>query len=176
MDIDKLYEEFNKKVQEQVEGSFFKKRDGSRYTLFTREEIPNEIDNSNPETFIPFLRDLDYPYIEQEWNRLCRTYGIENKDVFSKYVNQMRLPAYKKFGFADSKIETTDKKLKGYMFDSLVFRFKEYQLRAFQIEVMDYKYNHNTNEQEARNKIRDRHNRDLMRFIQILDEAIGDHD
>jgi peptidoglycan hydrolase CwlO-like protein len=29
---------------------------------------------------------------------------------------------------------------------------------------------------EAQEKVRDRHNRDLMRFIQILDEAIGEHD
>ena len=29
---------------------------------------------------------------------------------------------------------------------------------------------------EAEMRIRDRHNRDLLRFIQILDEAIGEHD
>jgi hypothetical protein len=29
---------------------------------------------------------------------------------------------------------------------------------------------------EARQRVKDRHNRDLMRFIQILDEAIGEHD
>lgn len=65
---------------------------------------------------------------------------------------------------------------KGFMFDSLVYRFKDYQARAFMAEVNDYKYNYNTSEMEARQKIKDRHNRDLMRFIQILDEAIGEHD
>jgi hypothetical protein len=29
---------------------------------------------------------------------------------------------------------------------------------------------------EAEEKVKDRYNRDLMRFIQILDEAIGEHD
>jgi hypothetical protein len=42
--------------------------------------------------------------------------------------------------------------------------------------VAEYKYKHMTGEAEARQHVRDRHNRDLMRFIQILDEAIGEHD
>ena len=66
--------------------------------------------------------------------------------------------------------------MKGFMFDSLVFRFKEYQAKAFFAEVAEYQYNHRVSEPEARIKIRDRHNRDLMRFINILDEAIGEHD
>ena len=65
---------------------------------------------------------------------------------------------------------------KGFMYDSLVYRFKDYQSRAFQAEVIDYKYRRNCSEIEARQHIKDRHNRDLMRFIQILDEAIGEHD
>lgn len=65
---------------------------------------------------------------------------------------------------------------KGFAFDSLVFRFKEYQAKAFQSEVNDFKYNHNTSELEARKRVSDRHNRDLMRFIQILDSVIGEHD
>ena len=65
---------------------------------------------------------------------------------------------------------------KGYMIDSLVYRFKDYQARAFQTEVNDYKYKHNTNEIEARQYIQDRHNRDLIRFIDILNEAIWEHD
>ena len=73
-------------------------------------------------------------------------------------------------------LEEYNKELKGYMFDSLVYRFKNYQSKAFQSEVNDYKYQHNSSEEEAREKIQNRHKRDLMRFIQILDEAIGEHD
>lgn len=65
---------------------------------------------------------------------------------------------------------------RGFAYDSLIYRFKDYQSRAFQAEVIDYKYHNNCSEIEARNKIQDRHNRDLMRFIQILDEVIGEHD
>lgn len=65
---------------------------------------------------------------------------------------------------------------KGYMYDSLIYRFKDYQARAFQMEVIDYKNRRNCSEIEARRIVKDRHDRDLMRFIQILDEAIGEHD
>ena len=65
--------------------------------------------------------------------------------------------------------------VRSYAFDSLVYRFKDYQARAFQSEVNDYKYENCCNEAEARNKIKNRHNRDLMRFIEILDSIIGEH-
>ena len=69
-----------------------------------------------------------------------------------------------------------DLHLKGYMFDSLVYRFKDYQARAFQMEVIDLKFQRNLSETEARNIVKNRHERDLMRFIEILNEAIGEHD
>ena len=65
---------------------------------------------------------------------------------------------------------------RGFAFDSLVYRFKDYQARAFQAEVIDYKYKHNASEIDARMKVRERHDRDLIRFIQILDSVIGEHD
>ena len=66
--------------------------------------------------------------------------------------------------------------LKGYMFDSLVYRFKDYQAKAFQVEVNDLKFQRNLPEIDARQIVKNRHERDLMRFIKILNEAIGEHD
>ena len=63
----------------------------------------------------------------------------------------------------------------GYAFDSLVYRFKDYQARAFRAEVLQMKHDKNMTELEATQKVQDRHDRDLMRFIQILDEVIGEH-
>ena len=65
---------------------------------------------------------------------------------------------------------------KGFAFDSLIYRFKDYQNRAFETEVNDYKYKHRCSQMEARDRVRTMHNRDLMRFIQILDSVIGEHD
>ena len=69
-----------------------------------------------------------------------------------------------------------DKHTKGYMFDSLVYRFKDYQSRAFNYEVTQIRMRENLSQLVAEEEVRDRHNRDLMRFIQILDDAIGEHD
>ena len=65
---------------------------------------------------------------------------------------------------------------RGFAFDSLVYRFKDALSRAYQTEVNDYKYKSNKSENEARIVIRDRHDREIMRFIQILDSVIGEHD
>lgn len=65
---------------------------------------------------------------------------------------------------------------RGFAYDSLIYRFKDYQSRAFQAEVIDYKYCRNCSEIEAREKVKNRHDRDLMRFIEILNEVIGEHD
>ena len=69
-----------------------------------------------------------------------------------------------------------DKHTKGYMFDSLVYRFKDYQARAFNYEVLKIRQSHGLSQIEAEEKIKNMYNRDLMRFIQILVEAIGEHD
>lgn len=74
------------------------------------------------------------------------------------------------------KFEQNDKHLKGYMFDSLVYRYKDVQSKAFMHEVAMLKSERGFSQFEAEMRIRDRHNRDLLRFIQILEEAIGEHD
>ena len=60
-----------------------------------------------------------------------------------------------------------DKHLNGYMFDSLVYR---YQLARQELAKYISYYNGNRPlEQENRNA-----NRDIMRFVQILDELVGE--
>ena len=65
--------------------------------------------------------------------------------------------------------------MRGYMYDSLVFRYKDYQSRAYPTDVQEEKYRHNLSEIEARIRVQDRHNRDLMRFIDILNKVMGEH-
>jgi hypothetical protein len=60
------------------------------------------------------------------------------------------------------------KHLKGYMFDSLVYR---YQLALYKAILYDHK-----GEDIRPEDFKRIYNRDLMRFIEILDEAIGEHD
>ena len=58
------------------------------------------------------------------------------------------------------------KHLKGYMFDSLVYRYKQALTEAYLYKSWWERTEYNEKAM----------NRDLMRFIQILDEAIGEHD
>lgn len=61
-----------------------------------------------------------------------------------------------------------EKHLKGYMYDSLVYR---YQLARFTQADLEAQ-----NDCTSIKKERKYAQRDIMRFIQILDEAIGGHD
>lgn len=75
-------------------------------------------------------------------------------------------------------IKDYDKHLKGYMYDSLIYR---YQLALEQrVEVLARQYIQSgkfNNKNEAEAFVRQHENkRDLMAFIRILDEAIGEHD
>ena len=63
----------------------------------------------------------------------------------------------------------------GYAFDSLIYRFKDYQSKLFPFEVQEMKVTRQMDEWSARERVKSRHDRDLMRFIQILDEVIGEH-
>ena len=65
--------------------------------------------------------------------------------------------------------------MRGYAFDSLIYRFKSYQDKLFPFEVQEIKVTRNMDEWSARERVKSRHDRDLMRFIQILDEVIGEH-
>ena len=66
------------------------------------------------------------------------------------------------------------KHLKGYIFDSLVYRYKIVREKLADLEYeQDGKLG---NDYVPLYMYRDRAKRDIMRFIEILDEAIGEHD
>ena len=117
---------------------YFKDRNNNDYTKYTKEEIRDKIDPFKPETFIPFLKDMNYPYFECEWgNTLSKSYkstgGI--KTVIGRYIAKMRLNDYKNFTFEDSQYhkELQEFSLKAYglSFDEkkrLVFVFDNEEL------------------------------------------------
>ena len=68
------------------------------------------------------------------------------------------------------KIEIIDKKhLNGYIYDSLVYRYIRAREKQAEFEYIYGKTSERTS-------CDTRANRDIVRFCQILDEAIGDHD
>ena len=67
------------------------------------------------------------------------------------------------------------KELKGYQYDSLVYRY----IRARE-QMAEYEYLRDTESNVSNHTgwaiYRQRANHDIMRFVQILDEAIGEHE
>lgn len=163
--------------------NYFKCRDGALYTERSKDYIAGNINVYDYEAVCAWLKNLDYPFIYDIWMNLVRSFGDNAKIVLNKYVATMNLPSYKPLSWKDTqdlnkKYEDQNSyfsKAKEYGFDSLVYRFKDYQSRAFMAEVEDYKYKHSCSTSEARSKIANRHNRDLMKFISILNDMIGEH-
>ena len=81
---------------------YYKKRDGSYYLKKTKQEILKSIDINDLNTFLPYLKDMDYPYIEKEWNFKVKRYGEEDGNIFGRYIATMRFCVYRKFTYKDS--------------------------------------------------------------------------
>ena len=70
------------------------------------------------------------------------------------------------------KIDTIDeKKLKGYQYDSLVYRY----IRARE-QMAECEYTKDSRHQYDKAYYRLQANRDIMRFCEILNEAMGEHE
>lgn len=83
--------------------TYYRKRNNSFYTNETKIEILSKIDYDNPETFLPYLEKLDYPYLKEEWARKVK-HGREHNytNIFGRYIALMRLKGYRDFSFQDS--------------------------------------------------------------------------
>lgn len=64
---------------------------------------------------------------------------------------------------------------KGYMYDSLCYRYQLARYKACEADAIDLTITKGLPKREAEAEARKNYNRDVMRFCQILDEAIGEH-
>lgn len=72
--------------------------------------------------------------------------------------------------------EEREKHTKGYIYDSLCYRYQLARYKAMKEDIEMYINSKGYSKREAENAARDLYERDCMRFYQILDEAIGEHD
>lgn len=72
--------------------------------------------------------------------------------------------------------KNNEKHLKGYIYDSLVYRYQLALYKATEIDARDLMIKRNLSRQEAEAQAHVNFNQSLIRFCQILDEAIGEHD
>lgn len=73
------------------------------------------------------------------------------------------------------KEEKNEKRAKGYGYDSLVFRFKEARYKQAELEAIEDRKN-GKDLYTAKERADKRAERDFMRFCQILDDLLGEHD
>jgi len=75
------------------------------------------------------------------------------------------------------KTEEDEKKLKGYQYDSLIYRYIRAREQMAEYEYLrDVQSNAHNNLCKEWMYYHDQAKRDIMRFISILDEAIGEHE
>lgn len=67
------------------------------------------------------------------------------------------------------------KKCKSYMYDSLCYRYQLARYKACEADAMDLVMTKGISKREAEAKARKAYERDCLRFYQILDEAMGEH-
>ena len=65
------------------------------------------VDNWNPETFTPILKEVDVPYIPEEWNKLLESYGQDRRKVtgmtiLGRYLSKMKLKQFKDYRWKDT--------------------------------------------------------------------------
>lgn len=66
------------------------------------------VDDTDPVTFLPILKEINVPYIPSEWRGLVVKKEAKSGSVLGKYVSKMRLNNYKKYTWDDSEKLTED--------------------------------------------------------------------
>lgn len=105
--------------RKKIKLNYYRRRDGT-YLDTCKECVTAHVDNWDESTFTWILKDLDLPYIPQEWNIIRdRVYEqnsprTNNTTVIGKYIAKMKLVQFKNFTWADTeslqeKYESTKK-------------------------------------------------------------------
>lgn len=65
------------------------------------------VDNWDPETYLWILKEIDVPYIKDEWDKLLAKYGQDPKKItgmtiIGRYLSKMKLKQWSKYTYADT--------------------------------------------------------------------------
>lgn len=69
--------------------------------------ITRHVNNWDPKTFIWILKEIDVPYIEEEWNTLVERYcqdrsKVTGMTVLGRYLSKMKLKQFRDYGWDDT--------------------------------------------------------------------------
>lgn len=80
---------------------YYKQRDDSYYTKMTKDEIAQKIDPTKLSTFIPILKDMNYPIMLDIWFNYYFRHPTSRGTV-GRYISYMRLLGIKPFDYNSS--------------------------------------------------------------------------
>ena len=84
------------------EENFWKKRNGNYHTI-CKSYYRDTVDPYDTSTFLPLLKELDIPYIPNEWNRVIQwSHKEKSKNTIGRYIAKMNLAAFKDMTFQDT--------------------------------------------------------------------------
>ena len=89
---------------------------------------------------------------------------IKTDEIFDRIVKD-----------ANKAFDEYNKNYKGYMYDSLCYRYQLARYKACEADAIDLVMTKGISKREAEAQARKICERDCLRFYQILDEAIGEH-
>lgn len=90
-----------------VNNFYYHKRNGGVADR-CKECMCSTIDNRDPSTFVPALKELDFPYIPRLWVEVANEAYMKNpsafgcKSVLGKYISKFAMFQYRGFGFDDA--------------------------------------------------------------------------
>lgn len=69
--------------------------------------ITMHVDNWNPDTYLWILKEIDVPYVPEEWNKILQSYAKDKRkttgmSILGRYLSKMKLVQYSKYGWDDT--------------------------------------------------------------------------
>ena len=83
------------------EDKFYKYKNGE-FCHYSKEDIKNHIDVYNPETFLPFMKEFNIPFMPYYWIKLIELSNGKYTNVFGRYLSYCKLRGFKYCNFFDS--------------------------------------------------------------------------
>lgn len=96
------------------------------------------VDDTDPSTFLPILKEIDVAYIPGEWRGLLVKKDAKSGSILGKYVSKMRLNQFKKYHWCDSK-QKAEEEAKSIMDALRQETDNESEAEAKMEEMMDFK-------------------------------------
>ena len=94
--------------KELTKDNFFERK--GHYTSYCKQCILNELeqDPGNPDLYIPYMKELDIPFVYDDWHKFYQREEIKKKEeqrmcsILPKYISMMKLKGWFGYNFNDS--------------------------------------------------------------------------